>query len=292
MAIQQREGGQPAELSSSCAPTDPSQILDILDRALTAPDVTVSRLRFLRHVLEADREVGSYSNWEIAQVIDCAERTARNVKQWGRQFFAAMYVDSPEDLKKENNMHMDATVELAQQQLEAIGWGILDGQRVKDPADLIEEFGALNVLYGCWCCQTKKVKCKSGFLTWWLREGHEAPPGWFPPELRQKKAPEPPAEPQAPETLPERPEPPQELQPVWEDVLTHMEPLIRPSSFRSWIEPLSLLEIEDGTVLLFWAPDGFHSEWVERKFSQPLERICRALGFAGFRLTFPTRRAP
>ena len=270
---------------------DPTQILDILDRALTDPEITISRMRFIRHVLEAGREVDSFSAWEVAQVIDCTQRTDRTVKSWVRKFISVMYVEPPEDLKKENNMHMDATIELAQQQLEEIGWGLLDGQRVKNPADLIEEYGALNVLYGCWCCQTKKVKSKPAFLTWWLREGHEAPSGWAPPELRQKQAPEPTEEPQAPQTLPERPEPPQELQSVWQEILTHMEPLIRPSAFRSWIEPLSLLEIEDGQRPVLWAPDGFHKQWVEERLSQPLERVCQALGFDGFRVAFPAREA-
>jgi len=288
-------GGQEGRLSSG-APGDPDQILAILDQALAAPDVTVSRLRFLRHLLDAGREVESFSTGEITQVLDCAERTARTVKQWTRQFFAAMYVHTS-DLQKqeENTMHnMDATVELAQVQLEAIGWGLLDGQRVQDPEVLIEAHGALNVLYALWCCRGKPLRNPAGFVTWWLREGHEAPPGWLPVELREKAAPKPAAEPEAaekpPEELPARPETPEALQPLWEDILAHVEPLIRPSSFHAWIEPLSLLDVEADQTLVLWAPDGFHADWVNTHYGPPLERVVRALGYSGYRFTWPTRK--
>jgi hypothetical protein len=276
-------GGQCSELPSS--DVNATQILDILDKALVDPDVTVFRLRFLRHLLEADREVDSYSNWEIAQIIVCAERTARNVKQWGRQFVAAMY-EEPSEVQEQddNNMHMDATVALALQQLEQIEWGMLNGQKIKDGNTFIEEHGALNILYAIWCSRGKKVRNPAGFVTWWCREGHQAPNGWLPAELRQQGEqktkvgpPEPP-----PGVPPERPETPEALIPLWEEVLTHVEPQVRPGGYRAWIEPLSLVTIEE-EMLVLWAPDGFHAEWVDRHFGQPLQRVCHALGYRGYR---------
>ena len=258
--------------------------------------MTVSRLRFLRHLLEAGRQVESYSNWEIAQIIDCAERTARNVKQWGRQFVAAMY-EVPSEVKEENNMHMDATVALAQQQLEEIQWGMLNGQRIKDANALIEEHGPLNILYAIWCSRGKKVRNPAGFVTWWCREGHQAPNGWLPAELRQQVAQtharrtegDRPGTPAALEMAPERPEAPEELLPLWEEVLAHVEPRVRPGGYRAWIEPLSLVAVEEETLVL-WAPDGFHAEWVDRHFGLPLQRVCQALGYRGYRQIWGARR--
>ena len=287
------EGEQLSRLPS----LDAAQILAVLDRAFADPDVTVSRLRFLRHLLEAGRQVESYSNWEIAQIIDCAERTARNVKQWGRQFVAAMY-EVPSEVKEENNMHMDTTVELARQQLETIEWGMLNGQQIKDASAFIEEHGALNILYAIWCSRGKKVRNPAGFVTWWCREGHQAPKGWLPAELRQQvkqtrasetQGDHPGAPGAASETAPERPDTPEELLPLWEDVLTHVEPQVRPGGFQAWIVPLSLIAIED-EVLILWAPDGFHAEWVDRHFGQPLQRVCQALGYRGYRQIWEARR--
>ena len=284
------EGGQLSRLPS----LDAAQILAVLDKALADPDVTVSRLRFLRHLLEAGREVDSYAAWEIAQIIDGAERTARNVKQWGRQFVAAMY-EVPSEVKEENNMHMDATVALAQQQLEQIEWGMLNGQKIKDGNGFIEENGAINILYAIWCSRGKKVRNPAGFVTWWCREGHQAPNGWLPGELRQQEKQtrqidgsnqEPPT---TPEMAPERPETPEELLPLWEEVLSHVEPQVRPDGFLAWIAPLALVAIEE-EMLVLWAPDGFHAEWVDRRFGQPLQRVCQALGYRGYRQIWQPQR--
>lgn len=99
--------------------------------------------------------------------------------------------------------------------------------------------------------------------------------------------------PQAVEGLPQRPdrpETPEELQPLWEDVQSHVEPLIRPGSFTAWIEPLSLVSIEEDQTLVLWAPDGFAADWVETRFSQPLRRVARVLGYEGYRLTWDRTR--
>ena len=278
------EGGQLPRLPS----LDAAQILAVLDRALGDPDVTVSRLRFLRHLLEAGREVDSYPNWEIAQIIDGAERTARNVKQWGRQFVAAMY-EVPSEVKEENNMHMDAAIALAQVQLEKIQWGMLNGQKIKDASAFIEEYGAPNILYAIWCSRGKKVRNPAGFVTWWCREGHQAPTGWLPGELRQQTKQEEKIQAASPEMAPERPEVPENLLPLWEEVLIHVEPQVRPGGYRAWIEPLSLIAVEEETLVL-WAPDGFHAEWVDRHFGQPLQRVCQALGYQGYRQVWEAKR--
>ena len=279
------EGGQLPRLPSLNA----AQILAVLDKALGDPGVTVSRLRFLRHLLEAGREVDSYPNWEVARIINGAERTARNVKQWGRQFVAAMY-EVPSEVKEENNMHMDATVALAQQQLEQIEWGMLNGQKIKDGSAFIGEHGALKILYAIWCSRGKKVRNPAGFVTWWCREGHQAPNGWMPAELRQQtKQQEEKIQEVSPEMAPERPGVPENLLPLWEEVLTHVEPQVRIGGYHAWIVPLALVAVEEETLVL-WAPDGFHAEWVDRHFGQPLQRVCQGLGYRGYRQTWQPRR--
>ena len=86
------------------------------------------------------------------------------------------------------------------------------GQRVQDINAFIEQHGALNVLYAIWCSQGKRIENPPAFVTWWLRQGHEAPADWLPAELRTQEDPEPvPAAQPVPEST-EAPETPAALQ--------------------------------------------------------------------------------
>ena len=41
--------------------------------------------------------------------------------------------------------------------------------------------------------------------------------------------------------------------------------------------------------VVMWAPDGFHAEWVDRRFGQPLQCVCQALGYRGYRQIWEAR---
>ena len=257
---------------------EPAQILAIFDQALPDPDVTISRLRCLGQTLSGQ------------PVEDVDEETV----SWVSQFIPSpMYVNSTLIKEVPEHKHGDVATRLAKEQLQAIDFGKINGQQVKDLDAFIDEYGALNVLYALWCSKGKGIKNPCGWITWSLREGHQAPTGWLPVELREEEAPEPVGEPEAVEELSQRtkrPETPEELLPLWEDLQTHVEPLIRPGSFHAWIEPLSLVSIEEDQTLVLWAPDGFAADWVETRFRQPLQRVIRALGYEGYRLTWERRR--
>lgn len=78
-------------------------------------------------------------------------------------------------------------VELALERLAAVSWGLRDGYRVEEPADLIARHGARNVLYACFCAQGKRSP--AGFIRWHLETaGKAAPDGWDDPELRKSAA--------------------------------------------------------------------------------------------------------
>ena len=257
---------------------DPAQILAIFDQALDDPDVTVSRLRCLGQILSG------------RQVEDFDEETVF----WVSQFIpSSMYVSTSSFKEVPEHKHGDAATQLAREQLQAIDFGKINGQQVKDLDAFIQEHGALHVLYALWCSKGKGIKNPCGWITWSLREGHQAPAGWLPVELREEETPEPVEESQAVEELSqrsERPETPEELLSLWEDLQAHVEPLIRPGSFTAWIEPLSLVSIEENQTLVLWAPDGFAADWVETRFNQPLQRVVRALGYEGYRFTWERRR--
>lgn len=111
--------------------------------------------------MESDRAPDDYSDVEVAALAGCAERTARDIRRWCWQFFAGMYaVPSAVQTQEENNMHGgDAAHRLAHEQLQAIGWGMIeDGRPIRDPDALIEAHGALNVLYAIWCARGKQIR--------------------------------------------------------------------------------------------------------------------------------------
>ena len=165
------------------------QILAILDQALEMPGVTVLKLRLVRYLLDADDSLDTFSDADIAGLLDCSERTAWEARRWVSQFFATMHVCSTqEDLVPgvQNNIHgeEDPAAQLAKAQLQALNWGMLEGRQVQDLDTFIDQQGALNVLYAIWCSQGKHIQNSPAFVTWWLRQGHQAPPDWLPAELR------------------------------------------------------------------------------------------------------------
>lgn len=294
----------------------PEQLLAVLDQALATPGVTVLKLRLLRHLLAADGPVDTYSDADIAGLLACSERTAREAKQWTRQFFAAMHVCStPEEVPEVQNIHASQPdpASLAREQLQSMGWGVLDGHQVQDFDALIDSQGALNVLYAIWCSQGKRIQNPPAFVTWWLRQGHQAPEGWLPAELRTQEPPEPQAQlleehrqknenpaPRAPakggfdgfagasyQEYPGRkgPQTAAELQPLWEDLLAYIEPQVRPASFQAWFEPLALVAVEEPDILCLWAPTTAHADWVEGCYDRLLRRAGRAVGYRSYRIT-------
>ena len=264
------------ERDSNCAALpadDPAQALALLDQALSTPGVTVTKLRLVRHIQEKQVALDRCTDQDLVTLLDCSERTAREAKQWTRQLFAAMHVvcSAPEDIQKVQNIHggEDTAAQLARQQLQALDWGVLDGRRVQDLDAFIEQHGAVNVLYAVWCSKGKQIQNPPAFVTWWLRQGHQAPDGWLPtelraadppgraaslpdeqptPELHQKNGNSPgeavPEVPEAPfvtfgtesrQEYPKRkaPETPAELQPLWRDLLAYLETRVRPASFHA-----------------------------------------------------------
>jgi len=187
MTIQTQAGGPSIE-ERPCA--DPEQVLAVLDQALATSGVTVLKLRLLRHLLDTDANPDTYSDAAIAGLLACSERTAWEARQWVSQFFANSdhVCHSTQELQEvqNNNIHgsQDSAGQLAKAQLEAMDWGLLDGQRVQAIDAFIEQHGALNVLYAIWCSQGKRIENPPAFVTWWLRQGHEAPADWLPAELR------------------------------------------------------------------------------------------------------------
>ena len=163
---------------------DPAQILATFDQALASPDVTVSRLRCLGQIL-SDQQAEDFDEEDVS---------------WVSQFVpGSMYVCSTPILEAvpKHNIHGDPATVLAIQQLQAIDFGRINGQQVKDLDAFIQEHGALHVLYALWCSKGKGITNPCGWITWSLREGHQAPPGWLPVELREEEPPEPVEEPQA-----------------------------------------------------------------------------------------------
>ena len=216
-----------------------------------------------------------------------------------------MHVCSTQEISTVQNIHTsqpDPAGQLARQQLEAMDWGLLDGQRVQDPDAFIEQHGALNVLYAIWCSQGKRIENPPAFVTWWLRQGHEAPADWLPAELRTQE--EPPLQtenpqgkevPEAPfvtsgtaspQEYPEQkaPETPAELKPLWTEILAYVEPQVRPASFQAWFEPLVLIDAEEADTLHLWAPNAAHAEWVEECYHRLLKQACQGVGYGNYRL--------
>ena len=300
VALQTREG-EPVE-GSPCTSTDPAQILSILDQAMQDPDATVPRLRLLRQALED------------GYVTDVTEENLA----WIERFLSSrpcMYVvpafEEPEEHNKHGEGHptSDPAIDLAKQQLDDIGWGQLDGNRILDPDDLIEQHGALSVLYAVWCSKGKAIRNRPGFVTWWLKQGHEVPTGWMPTELRKTaqenaqngadtpEALSPTLEPQTspePKERPyealELPQTPVDLRLLREELLAHVEPLVRPASFEAWIKPPALVAVDGMNRLILQAPDSFHAEWVNKQFAKPLQQACQAMGYGGFYCTWQPRR--
>ena len=52
------------------------QILAILAQALEMPGVTVLKLRLVRYLLDADDSLDTFSDADIAGLVDCSEVTA------------------------------------------------------------------------------------------------------------------------------------------------------------------------------------------------------------------------
>ena len=101
---------------------EPAQILAAFDQALADPDVTVSRLRCLGRILSGQPPVEDFIDEETLS--------------WVSQFVPSptMYVCNS-TLKEEvlkHNIHGDPATALATQQLQAIDFGMLNGQQVKD----------------------------------------------------------------------------------------------------------------------------------------------------------------
>ena len=263
------------------------QILAILDQALEMPGVTVLKLRLVRYLLDADDSLDTFSDADIAGLLDCSERTAWEARRWVSQFFATMHVCSTQEISTVQNIHtsqLDPAVQLARQQLEAMDWGLLDGQRVQDIDAFIEQHGALNVLYAIWCSQGKRIENPPAFVTWWLRQGHEAPADWLPAELRTQEDPEPvPAAQPVPEST-EAPETLAALQPLQAALLAYVEPQVRPASFQAWFEPLVLIDAEEADTLHLWAPSAAHAEWIQECYHQLLTKACQGVGYGNYRL--------
>ena len=286
---------------------DPAQILALLDRALTTPGVTVTKLRLVRLILDESRDLDVCTDQDLVTLLACSERTAREAKQWTRQLFAAMHVCSTQEVQEvqNNNIHgiEDAAGQLARQQLEAMDWGVLDGRRVQDLDAFIEQHGAVNVLYAVWCSQGQRIQNPPAFVTWWLRQGNLAPDGWLPEELRpqesqplqtensyRKEVPEAPFGTFGTESrqeYPERkaPETPAGLQPLQTALLAYVEPRVRPASFQAWFEPLVLVGAQEGDTLRLWAPSAAHADWVEECYDRLLTQACRSAGYSNYRLT-------
>ena len=127
---------------------------------------------------------------------------------------------------------------------------MLEGWQVQDLDTFIDQQSALNVLYAIWCSQGKRIQNPPAFVTWWLRQGHQAPPDWLPAELRlqeerpqqdenpcRKEVPKVPEAPfvtfgiASPQKYLEKEGPAADLEPLRASLLAYIKPRVRPASF-------------------------------------------------------------
>ena len=296
-----RPEGLPNPDQPATAGADPPHILAVLDRALVTPGATVHALRLLRLSLDGDNTILTGSDQAVADLLDCPVLEAHEARLWADDFLASMHVCSTpsEQLEENHSIHggpADAVTQLARDQLRAMDWGVLDGHQVQDIQAFVAEYGALNVLHAISCSRGSRINNPPAFVTWWCRQGHQAPEGWLPAELSRWERPNPQTPPRDAPSAADLPEVPPELPSeaprlcteafeAWRAILSHIRPQLRTTSFQTWFQPLVPVGGADGDKLCLWAPSATHADWVETHYDRLLTEACRAEGLAGYRLT-------
>lgn len=83
------------------------------------------------------------------------------------------------------------------------------------------------------------------------------------------------------------------MEKIWTQARTELERIVGADNFATWIQPLSLTAIDNGTATIA-CPTRFLSDWVGRHYSDDIQKVLEASGQAVSRLhlTVATAKAP
>ena len=79
MTTQTEQGGPPDLGLSSSA--DAGHSLTVLDQALATPEVTITKLRLVRLILDEKCDLDICTDQDLVNLLDCSERTAWDARQ-------------------------------------------------------------------------------------------------------------------------------------------------------------------------------------------------------------------
>lgn len=75
---------------------------------------------------------------------------------------------------------------------------------------------------------------------------------------------------------------------LWGQAREELQKIVGTDSFSTWIEPLRLTGVEDGTAIIA-CPTRFLSDWVSRHYSDDILKVLDRMGGPVQRLSFQTR---
>ncbi|RDD93876.1 chromosomal replication initiator protein DnaA, partial [Paracoccus pantotrophus] len=75
---------------------------------------------------------------------------------------------------------------------------------------------------------------------------------------------------------------------LWGQAREELQKIVGADSFSTWIEPLRLTGVEDGTATIA-CPTRFLSDWVSRHYSDDILKVLDRMGGPVQRLSFETR---
>ncbi|ARC35779.1 chromosomal replication initiator protein DnaA [Paracoccus yeei] len=79
-----------------------------------------------------------------------------------------------------------------------------------------------------------------------------------------------------------------EMDKIWGQAREELQRIVGADSFATWIDPLKLAEVDDGTAVIA-CPTRFLSDWVSRHYSDDILTVLDRLGGPVHRLSFETR---
>ncbi|SMO58311.1 chromosomal replication initiator protein DnaA [Paracoccus laeviglucosivorans] len=82
-----------------------------------------------------------------------------------------------------------------------------------------------------------------------------------------------------------------EMDNIWGQAREELQKIVGADSFTTWIEPLKLTEVDEGTAFIA-SPTRFLSDWVSRHYSDEILKVLDRLGAPVHRLSFETRSQP
>jgi len=81
-----------------------------------------------------------------------------------------------------------------------------------------------------------------------------------------------------------------EMEKIWGQAREELQKIVGADSFATWIEPLRLAGVTDGTAVIA-CPTRFLSDWVSRHYSDDILKVLDRVGGPVHRLNFETRSA-